>query len=289
MSRKKKLFGFGTVFFMLLALAPLAAAQGTAVQVTQNATLGEILTDSQGMTLYMFTKDEPNVTNCYDGCATAWPPLLVADGEEPMAGAGLTGQLGVIDRTDGGRQVTYNGMPLYYFANDSVPGDTNGQGVNDVWFVLNPDAPSVTVSDQEIKDGSVTIARVVAAEPGWLVVHAAADGKPGPVVGHSALDPGENTDVGVQIDAAQATPTLFAMLHVDRGTIGTYEFPGDDRPVTLAGQVVTPPFQVTGELPATLPTAGASPSPTPWLLILLAVGALALFTGFGLSLARRSR
>jgi hypothetical protein len=178
-------------------------------------------------------------------------------------------------------------MPLYYFAGDSIPGDTNGQGVNDVWFVVHPDAPSVTVSDQGGNNGSVTIARVVAAEPSWLVVHAEADGRPGPVIGHSALNPGENTDVVVQIDAAQATPTLFAMLHVDRGTIGTYEFPGDDGPVTLAGQVVTPPFQVTGELPATLPAAGASP--TPWLLILLAVGALALFTGFGLSLARRSR
>jgi len=272
---------------IVLALAALASAQGGAVQVAEDATLGKILADSQGMTLYMFTKDTPGVTNCYDQCAVNWPPLLVGAGEAPVAGAGVTGLLGVTERTDGTRQVTYNDMPLYYFVNDNNPGDTNGQGVGDVWFVVHPEAPSVSVGDQAVANGAVTVARIVAFEPSWLVVHAAADGKPGPVIGHSAVNPGENTDVVVQIDAAQATSTLFAMLHVDRGTLGTYEFPGDDVPVTLGGAVVTPPFQIVASAPVALPVAGGGP--VLWPLYLLAGGVVALLGGMGLKLARRAR
>lgn len=287
MTQIGKWFALAFAALTVLALAPLALAQGPAVQVTENAGLGDILTDSEGMTLYMFTRDEPNLTNCYDGCAAAWPPLLASEGEEPAAGPGVTGQLGVIDRTDGTRQVTYNDMPLYYFANDSGAGDTNGQFVNDVWFVIHPDAPTIAVSDQEINNGTISVARVVAFEPGWLVVHADADGKPGPVLGWSALTPGENENVVVQIDTAAATPTLFAMLHVDRGTMGSFDFPGDDGPVTLAGQVVTPPFQVGSAEPAVLPVAGGGP--TLWPIALLAVGVLLALGALGLSFARRTR
>jgi predicted lipoprotein with Yx(FWY)xxD motif len=280
-----KIFGIGLGLLALLTLAPLALAQGTTVQMTQNSQLGAILVDNEGMTLYMFTRDEPNVTNCYDQCAAAWPPLLVADGASPSAGSGVTGQLGVIDRTDGGRQVTYNDMPLYYFANDAAAGDVNGQGVNDVWFVVNPDAPSVTVDDQQISNGTVTVARVVAFEPGWMVIHADADGRPGAILGQTLLNSGENDNVVVQIDTQNATPTLYAMLHVDRGTMGTFEFPGDDAPVTLGGNVVTPPFQTGGEQPAALPTAGGGP--TLWPFILLILGVLALAGGLGYNLIRR--
>jgi predicted lipoprotein with Yx(FWY)xxD motif len=97
------------------------------------------------MTLYLFTKDQPNVTNCYDQCAVNWPPLLVEAGAQPAAGAGVPGQLGVIDRTDGTRQVTYNSMPLYYYVKDTQAGDVTGQNVGEVWFVVHPDISSMTV------------------------------------------------------------------------------------------------------------------------------------------------
>lgn len=283
-------FGFGIVILALLVAAPVAFAQSVTVQVADDAVLGKFLTDGQGMTLYMFAKDTPNVSNCYDQCAVNWPPLLVGEGEAPSAGAGVTGQLGVIERTDGTRQVTYNDMPLYYFAGDSKPGDTNGHNVKGVWFVVHPDAPSVTVSDQAIVNGTVTIDRVVTAEPGWLVIHAEADGKPGPILGQSAVQPGENLNVVVTIDESKATPKLFAMLHVDRGTRGTFEFPGgDDVPVTLGGAVVTPPFQVVESAPASLPVAGGSPAPSPWPILLVAIGGLALLGGLSLSFARSRR
>lgn len=105
--------------------------------------------------------------------------------------------------------------------------------------------PSVTVADQEIKDGKVIIAEVVSAGPGWLVVHAQADGKPGPILGYAPVSEGVNKDVVVDIDPASATETLYAMLHVDAGTQGEFEFPnGDDGPVSVDGKVVTPPFKV---------------------------------------------
>ncbi|MCJ7659717.1 MAG: hypothetical protein MUO67_11255, partial [Anaerolineales bacterium] len=85
--------------------------------------------------------------------------------------------------------------------------------------------PSVVVEDQSIESGQVTIASVVSDGAGWLVVHTQADGKPGPILGFSPVDDGENSAVLVEIDAANATETLYAMLHTDAGEMGTFEFP----------------------------------------------------------------
>ena len=96
--------------------------------------LGDILVDGDGNALYLFTPDAQGASTCYDGCAEAWPPLVTEVG----AGDGVDGALlGTVARDDGTEQVTYNGWPLYYFAGDNAAGDTNGQGVNDVWFVLD--------------------------------------------------------------------------------------------------------------------------------------------------------
>ena len=100
--------------------------------------LGDFLVDVKGMTLYEFANDEANMSNCYDQCAENWPPLLVQPGEMPIAGSGVSGELGVIERDDETLQVTYNGTPLYYWINDEAPGDTTGHEVNDVWFVVAP-------------------------------------------------------------------------------------------------------------------------------------------------------
>jgi len=100
-----------------------------------DSSLGSILVDGDGNTLYLFTPDEQGESVCYDQCEANWPPLV----DETGAGDGIDGSLlGTAPRTDGTEQVTYNGWPLYYFANDNAPGDTNGQGLNDVWYVLTP-------------------------------------------------------------------------------------------------------------------------------------------------------
>jgi predicted lipoprotein with Yx(FWY)xxD motif len=127
------------VVVLMLLLIPTALAQGATVTMTHDPILGNILTDSQGRTLYHFLKDTPNVSSaCYGRCATTWPPLLIAEGN-PVAGEGVNGDLlGVLVRTDGTRQVMYNGLPLYYYAPDTKPGDTKGQGVGSIWFIVKP-------------------------------------------------------------------------------------------------------------------------------------------------------
>jgi len=107
---------------------------------------------------------------------------------------------------------------------------------------------SVAVEDQSIESGTVTVAEVVSDGPGWIVIHAQAEGSPGPVIGHAAVSDGTNMDVVVEIDVEAATETLYAMLHTDAGTEGEYEFPGDDGPVSVEGEIVTPSFQVIEEM-----------------------------------------
>jgi LPXTG-motif cell wall-anchored protein len=123
---------------LAFSLAATAQAQpAPTVKVVDDPKLGKFLTDDKGMTLYMYTRDTANTSNCYDQCATRWPALVQAAGQ-PVAPAGLTGALATAARKDGTQQVTYNGMPLYYFAQDTKPGDTNGQNVGTVWFVVAP-------------------------------------------------------------------------------------------------------------------------------------------------------
>ena len=129
---------------LILALfaSPAFAQVTTTVGTHDDAKLGTILTDAKGMTLYIFEKDTPGKSNCYDKCATNWPPLI---GKEPLTlPDGVPGKLTLIDRTDGTKQVAYNGAPLYFFLADKKAGDTNGQEVGDVWYVINPSAPGAT-------------------------------------------------------------------------------------------------------------------------------------------------
>lgn len=126
------------------AASPVASpAGGATVEVRTNSKLGQILTDPSGKTLYRFEKDTiPGQSACYDTCAEAWPPFT-ASGTLSLP-PGVPGQLGTITRTDGSKQVTYNGMPLYHFAKDDEPGDTYGQGIGGVWFVVTPSATAAT-------------------------------------------------------------------------------------------------------------------------------------------------
>lgn len=120
--------------------APEPEPAAAIVEVSQEGDLAPFLVDTEGMTLYLFTVDEPGRSNCEGDCLANWPPLIVESEEELAAGEGLTGELGVIERADDGSlQVTYNGWPLYYWAADQAPGDTTGHEVGDVWFVVPPD------------------------------------------------------------------------------------------------------------------------------------------------------
>lgn len=106
--------------------------------------------------------------------------------------------------------------------------------------------PVVRVANQEAAGGTVTVERVASNGPGWIVIHADADGKPGPVIGYAAVADGENSDVTVEIDSAAVTPVLYAMLHVDEGEVGVYEFPGADTPAQVNDVIVVSSFRSQG-------------------------------------------
>lgn len=120
--------------------SPSSASGGEAYEVrTATGADGTFLTGEDGRTLYTFKKDTaPNASTCDGGCANAWPPFTIADDDTLKAGDGVTGNLATFDRGDGSKQVSYDGAPLYYFGGDKAAGDTNGQGLNGVWFVAAP-------------------------------------------------------------------------------------------------------------------------------------------------------
>lgn len=106
---------------------------------------GTYLTDEAGMALYTFDNDvDELVSTCEDTCAENWPPLLLLEGATIVPGEGVDGELVSFARADATLQVAYNGDPLYYYAGDAEPGDTSGDGINDVWHLAVP-APVVSL------------------------------------------------------------------------------------------------------------------------------------------------
>jgi predicted lipoprotein with Yx(FWY)xxD motif len=109
----------------------------------RESSLGPIMVDANGMSLYMFAPDRYNVSVCEGQCLTAWPPIMLQPGQSlssiELSGGLRYSKLGVAFRENGSRQVTYNGWPLYYWFRDAKAGDVLGQWVGNVWWVLNDD------------------------------------------------------------------------------------------------------------------------------------------------------
>lgn len=114
------------------ALVLFAAIANAAPANPANTKLGTVLAAQNGMTLYTFRKDARGVSNCYGGCASAWPPMLASKSAAPE------GPFTVISRKDGTRQWAKDGQPLYFWVKDRRAGDTTGHGVGNVWDVARP-------------------------------------------------------------------------------------------------------------------------------------------------------
>jgi predicted lipoprotein with Yx(FWY)xxD motif len=115
---------------------------GGTIDAAQVGGLGTVLVDSEGMTVYEFTVDKGMKSECYGGCETAWPPVTTTG--KPTAGEGaMSAALGTTKRKDGTLQVTYEGHPLYTFAEDEAPGEANGNEAEGVWFALNESGAAV--------------------------------------------------------------------------------------------------------------------------------------------------
>ena len=138
--------GYGATNAAPTTKAPAAATAAATTLDVASSKLGQILADSKGRSVYLFEADKTSTSTCTSaGCVAEWPPLLAAG--SPQAGAGVTAsKLATTTRADGHDQVTYSGHPLYYFAGDSQPGSTAGQGLNDnggKWSLVHTDGTAV--------------------------------------------------------------------------------------------------------------------------------------------------
>lgn len=153
--RLSKTLAFAVVAALLAfpAAAPAEEHEGDAASQLKVKTMHDMafLTDAKGRAVYLLESDPKSESTCYDECAEAWPPLIVAEGEAKAGSDELqTNLIGAIERTDGAKQVTYNGKPLYYFARDREPGQVTGHGVHDEWggwYLMTPEGKAMAVPE----------------------------------------------------------------------------------------------------------------------------------------------
>ncbi len=121
---------------------------GTVI-TTQAGSAGAFLTDGSGRTVYLWAKDTANMSDCSGACLQAWP-VVPATGTLTATGGAQASDLGTITRSDGTKQATYDGHPLYYFVGDSGPGQTAGQGSDNFgakWWLVGPSGAKITAAD----------------------------------------------------------------------------------------------------------------------------------------------
>jgi predicted lipoprotein with Yx(FWY)xxD motif len=129
------------------ATAPMSSAPAsTADLMVAQSKAGQIVVDGKGMSVYYYTKDtkDSGTSACTGGCLTAWPPVLTTS--DTPAVEGVTGTVGTITTPDGKKQLTINGMPVYYYEKDKAPGDITGQGVGGVWYLVAPSGEMITAA-----------------------------------------------------------------------------------------------------------------------------------------------
>ncbi len=134
------------------ASAPASSTSGGTSLVAKTIGGKQVLTNAQGFTLYSFGPDTSTTSNCTGSCATYWPPVK----GPATAGAGVTGQLATITRSDGTTQATYNGHPLYTYAGDTAPGQAKGNGLNvsgGVWYEVPVSGSAAPAASSSTKSG----------------------------------------------------------------------------------------------------------------------------------------
>ena len=124
------------------ASADTTVSTGTTTLQLADSTLGTILVDGDGNTLYLYGKDTPNAPACDTSCLGGWP-ALVSNGAATVGTGMDLEDVGTVTAADGSTQVTFYGHPLYSFAGDAAPGDVNGQGIGGVWYVIDAEGNAV--------------------------------------------------------------------------------------------------------------------------------------------------
>ncbi|MFF8828702.1 SCO0930 family lipoprotein [Streptomyces sp. NPDC015131] len=190
-----------------------AAKPAGQLAVWDSKELGKVVTDSEGLTLYRFDKDtpEPPKSNCEGDCAKAWP-VVTADGAKPPAGVDAS-LMGEVTRADGTKQLTIDGWPMYRYAKDTKPGDTNGQGVGGTWFAAAPDGKKAALAGGGSAEGEGAAEDEGEAEPAGEA--GAGDG------GEDASAPADLAGLSVRKD-----PKLGEIV-VDKNGMTVYRFEKD--------------------------------------------------------------
>ena len=138
------------------AAAGSGSSASSVIVQTQSGPLGSYLADGSGRALYLFASDSSSTSTCFGACAAAWPPLT-AQGSVSASGGASSSDVATISRSDGAKQVSYAGHPLYYFAGDREVGDTDGQGVNGfgaLWWLVAPSGQKITTSASSAQSSS---------------------------------------------------------------------------------------------------------------------------------------
>jgi predicted lipoprotein with Yx(FWY)xxD motif len=127
--------------------SPMTSAPASAAELmVAQSKAGQIVVDGKGMAVYYYTKDtkDSGTSACTGACLTAWPPVTTTSATPTVDG--VTGTVGTITTPDGKKQLTINGMPVYYYAKDKAPGDITGQGVGSVWYLVAPSGEMITAA-----------------------------------------------------------------------------------------------------------------------------------------------
>ncbi len=133
----KKTVVFSVAIGMLLLGVSAVRGMNHEIKIQQKASVGKYLTDAQGKTLYWFKKDSPGKSACSGACLEKWP---IYYRETVAVPSGMkAGEFATITREDGKKQTAFRGMPLYYWVNDKAAGEIGGQGLNNLWYVIDPD------------------------------------------------------------------------------------------------------------------------------------------------------
>lgn len=136
--------GYGSTPATGASAAPASGAPVSSVALkTGNTSLGTIVVDGKGMTVYIFDKDTQNAgkSSCTGACAGQWPAVETTAATPPVQG--VTGTVGTINGANGAKRVTVDGWPLYTYAGDSAAGEVNGQGVGGVWWAVSPSGAKI--------------------------------------------------------------------------------------------------------------------------------------------------
>ncbi len=138
-----------------MAATTAPGSSGATVKTAASSTYGKVLVAANGKTLYRYTLDKKGKSVCSGACATYWPPLLLKGTAKATAGPGASAALlGEVMRANGAHQVTYAGYPLYFYAGDKKAGDTTGEGVQKVWYVVSPKGALVKAAAKKASTSS---------------------------------------------------------------------------------------------------------------------------------------